>query len=76
VSTYSTEYQLIIPYPKERAREVTSSISIPLDSINVEPFQGTVNAGKAIAVIEVNMKDCSYCLHEIFFRCSQAFFMI
>jgi hypothetical protein len=37
MSAYNIGYQLIMPYPKERTREFTSSISIPLDSINVEP---------------------------------------
>ena len=51
LSAYSIGHQILIPYPKERAREFTSSIWILLASIKVEPFQGTVTAGKAIAVI-------------------------
>jgi hypothetical protein len=51
MTAYSIGCRLITPYPKERAQYVTSSISIPLDPTNFEPFQGTVNAGKKIAVI-------------------------
>jgi hypothetical protein len=51
ISAYSIGYQLILPCTKERVREVNSSISIQLDPINVETFQGTVNAGKTIVVI-------------------------
>jgi hypothetical protein len=45
-----TSGYLITLYHQDRSREVTSSIWMPLDPINVEQFQGSIITRKTIAV--------------------------